>query len=151
MTYIEYKNQKQNEFNNLPIFYAFSNEQLEKALNDRGLTINDTDKIYRLGDTGGFYLKSDAEIIRDYMQNYNEEELHHLMESDEKFAKDAFNYEMSNHEYAYNWQGDYDVCSCFGSPEYAEYKTGADYLNEMGYSDMIIAIYQACANKMIMM
>ena len=31
MTYIEYKNQKQNEFNNLPIFYAFSNEQLEKA------------------------------------------------------------------------------------------------------------------------
>lgn len=30
------------------------------------------------------------------------------------YWKSAFLYEMFNHEYAINWQADFDVCSCFG-------------------------------------
>src|SRR5574344_210153 len=108
MTYEEYKNKKQEEFNDLPIFYAFSNEQFEAAMNERGLTLKDTDKIFKLGDTGGFYLKKDAEIIRAYFSK--QDELSELMK-DKTFATEAFLYEMNNHEYAINWQGDYDVCS----------------------------------------
>ena len=33
---------------------------------------------------------------------------------DPEFAKSAFRYEMDNHEYAINWEGDADVLSCFG-------------------------------------
>ena len=30
------------------------------------------------------------------------------------YWKNAFLYEMYNHEYGINWEGDYDVCACFG-------------------------------------
>jgi len=53
----------------------------------------------------------------------------------------AFKYEMYNHEYAINYQGDWDVCSCFCRCEYGDYKTGADYLSESGFSDDVISAY----------
>jgi len=53
----------------------------------------------------------------------------------------AFKYEMYNHEYAINWQGDYDVCSCFCHCEYGEYKTGIDYLREAGFDDTVVSAY----------
>lgn len=31
------------------------------------------------------------------------------------YWKSAFLHEMFNHEYGINWQGDFDVCSCFGN------------------------------------
>ena len=45
-------------------------------------------------------------LIRNTMQ------LHTAMK-DEDFAEAAFLYEMDNHEYAINWDGDEDVMSCF--------------------------------------
>jgi hypothetical protein len=32
---------------------------------------------------------------------------------DKEFAYEAFMYEMDNHEYAINWDGDADVLACF--------------------------------------
>lgn len=32
-----------------------------------------------------------------------------------EYWKNAFLHEMCNHEYGINWQGDFDVCSCFGN------------------------------------
>lgn len=139
MNYTEYKENKQSEYNALPIFYAFSDKQFEDAMKKRGLTVDDTDKIYRLGSTGGFYLKKDAELIRAYFSK--KDDLHDMMQ-DYDFALSAFNYEMDNHEYQINWQGDYDVCSCFGHCEYAENKGGADYLREMGFDDSVISAYK---------
>lgn len=140
MTYEEYKNKKQEEFNALPIFYAFSNEQFEEAMNERGLTLKDTDKIFKLGDTGGFYLKKDAEVVRAYFSN--KDELPELMK-DRKFATEAFLYEMNNHEYAINWEGDYDVCNCFCKCEFEECKTFVEYLTESGMEDLIPAFKDA--------
>ena len=117
MNYKEYKEKSQEEFNALPIFFAFSNKQFEEEMKKRGLTINDTDKIYKLGHTGGFYLKSDADIIRKYMETPSE--LPDLMKNPE-FAYDAFLYEMYNHEYGINWEADYDVLSCFGKIKYTD-------------------------------
>lgn len=139
MTYKEYTEKRQQEFNALPIFFAFSNEQFKTVMEELGLTESDTDKIYKLDDTGGFYLRSDADKIREYFSK--PDELKELMK-DKKFAEDAFEYEMANHEYAINYQGDWDVCSCFGNCKYDECKGYVQYLRDMGYSDDVIQAFR---------
>lgn len=143
MTYEEYKKSTQEEFNNLPIFFAFSNEQFKEAMEERGLTENDTDKIYRLGG-GGFYLKKDAQIIKDF---YNKPDKLNEYMQDVEFAESAFYYEMKNHEYHINWQGDWDVCRCFGKCEYGENKTYVDYLKEVGFNEDIINAFKKAKNR----
>ena len=151
MTYEEYKNQRQSEFNALPIFFAFNMEQFAREMEKRGLTVDDTDKVYRFGN-GGFYLRSDAPIIREFMNK--PDHIRELM-NDPEFAESAFYYEMGNHEYHINtYQGDWDVCSCFGSCDYGEEKDYRDYLKEMGYSPEVISafrtardhLYEDCVN-----
>lgn len=115
ITYEEYRDARQQEFNALPIFFAFSNDQFREGMEKLGLTENDTDKIYKLG-YGGFYRKSDAPLIRAYADG---DRLDDLMQNYD-FAKDAIYYEMCNHEYAINWQADFDVMSCFGNIEYTD-------------------------------
>lgn len=144
MTYKEYKKARQDEFNNLPIFFAFGNEQFKKAMEERGLTENDVDKVYRFGDTGGFYLKKDADIIRNFMNK--PDKLNEYMKNPE-FAESAFYYEMGNHEYHINWQGDWDVCSCFGDCEYSDGKTYVDYLKEIGYTQETINAFKLAKKR----
>ena len=140
MTYQEYRKKREIDANSLPLFFAFSDKQLEEEMNKRGLTLKDTDKIYKFGDTGGFYLKKDSPIIHAYLNK--EDPLQGLMESDYEFALEAFNYELDNHEYAINYyQGDWDVCSCFCNCEWSEYKDYTDYLKEGGYSQKVIDAY----------
>ena len=112
MTYQEYKQKRQEEFNSLPVFFAFGNDQFREQMEKRGLTENDTDKIYSMG-MGGYFLKKDAKIVEDF---YNKpDELPELMK-DYDFAFSAFYYEMGNHEYHINhYQGDWDVCNCFAT------------------------------------
>lgn len=145
MTYQQYLKKREKEMNELPLFFAFSNKQLEDELVKRGLTMNDTDKIYKLGDTGGFYLKSDADKIREYFNK--KDELEDLMK-DYDFAVSAFEYEMDNHEYAINYQGDWDVCSCFCKHcEWEEYKDGETYLREGGWDEQTVKAYQEARRR----
>lgn len=57
---------------------------------------------------------------------------------DYEHAKDAFKYEMRNHEYAINWQGDYDVISCFAR---VSYKGDGTEIDQTGWSDEIKRAY----------
>lgn len=146
MKYIEYKEQQIKQVSELPIKYAFGKEQFKSMMAGWGLTENDTDKIYRLGDTGGFYLRTDAEAVRNYFNKEND--LEKLMQ-DETFREDAFLYEMNNHEYAINtYQGDWDVLSCFTNKrlKYDEIKGYREYLEEMGHSDWIESYRKARAS-----
>ena len=149
MTYQEYKKKGQEEFNALPIFFAFSDKQFKEAMESRGLTENDTDKIYRFGCTGGFYLKSDADIIRNYFKKQeNDNTLTELMQ-DHDFAVSAFRYEMDNHEYAINYyQGDWEVVGCFTNKalKFSDDKNYRDYLEEAGL-ETLIPFYQEARNK----
>lgn len=142
MKYREYKEQRQAEFNALPIFYAFSNEQFRAAMEARGLQETDTEQVRAIG-AGGFYLTRDADTIADYMLRATEREDHfrELM-NDPAFAEDAFYYEMGNHEYHLNWEGDYDVASCFGSCKYQEGAGGLTYLQGMGYPVEVLRAYE---------
>lgn len=143
MTYKEYKDARQGEFNALPIFWAFSNKQFEEAMQERGLTMQDTDKVFSLGH-GGFALKRDKEAIRAFLNK--EDPLPNLM-ADPAFAEDAFYYEMCNHEFGINWQGAWDVCSCFGNCEYVDGKSGVAYLDDMGYGREVLAAYNRAASR----
>lgn len=143
MTYKEYKDIQQKTANELPIFWAFSMDQFKEAMEERGLTVNDTDKIYGLGG-GGYYLKSDAEVIRAY---FNRKSILPELMKDPLFAEDAFYSEMCNHEYGINYQGDWDVCSCFGGCEYNSWKSGEDYLKEIGYGDSVIQAYKSAKKR----
>lgn len=149
MTYQEWKEKNQQAFNDLPIFFAFGRDQFRKAMEERGLTENDTDKIYRLGDTGGYYLRKDAEIIREFFQNEKEDKTLEELMQDHDFAVSAFRYEMDNHEYAINYyQGDWEVVGCFSKKplEFGDDKNYKDYLYEAGLEDLIPYYQEARAS-----
>lgn len=145
MTYKEYRNKRQAEFNSLPVFFAFSKEQFKAEMEKRGLKETDTKKVYSLG-AGGYYLRNDAKKIRDFINR--KDDLPELMKND-TFARDAFYYEMANHEYHINWQGDWDVCSCFGEVEYSEEKTYREYLSDLGYNEHTIQNFSAARRRFL--
>ena len=146
MTYQEYLKNRQEEFNKLPVFYAFSDKQLEEELVKRGLTLNDLDKIRKLGHSG-FALASDMDVIREYCKRDRDAELRAMMEKNKDFARQAIRYEMNNVEYPINWQGDYDVCSKFGNIEYSDDADGPEYLRQLGFSERIVQIYNEVKQK----
>lgn len=140
--YTDIKNQRQEEFNKLPFFYAFSDKQLEDELAKRGLTLSKDDlkKVSRLDSVPGtFFLKADTQVLQEY---YNRPDPMDELMKDPGFAETAFYYEMGNHEYHINWQADWDVCSCFGNCEFEEEKDYRDYLKEIGFGDEIILAYK---------
>ena len=99
--YQEMKERQQKRVNALPVKFAFSKEQFRKGMAELGLTENDTDKIYKMGNTGGFYLRTDSKLIFDTFEQ-NEAEMKAAIAADTDgtgFIKDMFGYELANHEY----------------------------------------------------
>ena len=79
--YAELRQRQQQETNALPIGFAFGNRQFEEMMRGWGLDPEkDLDKIYRLGSTGGYYKKTDAQLIRDTL-NRHETELQEAIEA----------------------------------------------------------------------
>lgn len=59
-------------------------------------------------------------------------------QSDYEVIKSAFVHEMYNHEYAINWQGDWDVLSCWGSLVYCRddgMEEIEDYFDQLHFTD----------------
>jgi len=113
--YKELKNKHQEELNNFPMFFAFSNQQFEEGMRKLNLDPSDTDKIYKLGGTGGFYRKTDAVTLHEMFNRHNQE-MKEAMESDDQFIFDMFNYELGNHEYIVTYSVD-DTLRAIGLTE----------------------------------
>ena len=111
--YLQLQEKHREELNNAPIAYAFSEKQLEEALKKLGATREECVTIFGHGD---IVKKTDAKAIVDMMKRHGSEMRAKLAE-DKDFAEAAFLYEMDNHEYAINWDGDADVLGCFGLSE----------------------------------
>jgi hypothetical protein len=99
--YEEMKCRHQQEAHDFPMAFAFSESQFDKGMRKLGLNPTDTDKIYKLGDSGGFFLKSDADKLHAMLDR-------HKRERDEAVASDKtgkgyiyqmFCYELEAHEY----------------------------------------------------
>lgn len=102
--YLELKNRQQKEVNDFPIAYAFNNEQFGEALKKLGATKEECVTCFNMGD---IVKKTDVPALKAMLLRHTEE-LRNAMQ-DEEFAESAFRYEMDNHEYAINWEGDADV------------------------------------------
>ena len=102
-TYKQMRERHQQEVNALPIKAAFCMKQFEEAMAEWGLTKEDTDKIYKLGDTGCFYLRCDSQLIHDTFKRHREEREAAIAAdtTGEGYIKQMFLYEMANYEYGY--------------------------------------------------
>lgn len=103
--YTEMKKRHQEEINNFPMFFAFNDKQFNEGMEKLGLKPTDTDKIYKLGYTGGFYRKSDSEKLKGIFYKHGDE-MDQAIASDKDgtgFIYDMFLYELANHEYCITW------------------------------------------------
>jgi hypothetical protein len=144
MKYSEFIEKTTKRVNDLPMIFAFSSEQLDRALDDMGLSMKDMkgDKLIRLG-FGAFCLKSDLDHIMSELDAVKEMKSEFVKDYEQ--AYDAFFYEMGNHEYHINGEGDWDVLSCFGLDddvcEYVDGKDADEYMDAMGLSPVTKAAY----------
>ena len=101
--YAELRHRQQEEFNALPLGFAFSNKQFDEMMRKWGLDPEkDADKIYSIG-AGGFVQKKDAELLHETHKRLDEEMAAAIAadETGEGFIYEMFLYELDNHEYGY--------------------------------------------------
>jgi len=70
--YQNLKYRHQQEVNNFPMFFAFSNAQFEEGMNKLGLEASETDKILSLGG-GGYLLKTDRPAFKEMFDRHQKE------------------------------------------------------------------------------
>lgn len=102
--YSELRQRQQEEVNALPIGFAFGDKQFREMMEGWGLDPEkDLDKIYKLGGTGGFYKRTDAQLIRDTFSRHEEERRAAIAEdkTGEGFIYQMFLAELADHEYGY--------------------------------------------------
>lgn len=103
-SYSEMKHRHQQEFNALPLHFAFGDEQIKRKMNELGLTgENIADRIVPFPDTGGFALKEDYPHIVEVSERHARE-LKEAVAADKDgtgFIFEMFRYELANHEYGY--------------------------------------------------
>ena len=101
--YAELRKRQQEEFNKLPLGFAFSNKQFEEMMQRWGLDPEkDTDKLYRIPG-GGFIQKKDHALLHETTERHQAER-QAAIDADktgEGFIYEMFLYELDNHEYGY--------------------------------------------------
>ena len=106
--YMELKRRQQEEFNALPLGFAFSQKQFDEMMKGWGLNPDkDTDKIYHVGG-GGYIQKKDAELLH-RTREWHDVELEAAIAGDttgEGFIRDMFLQELVDHEFGYTMELD---------------------------------------------
>ena len=108
--YLDLKKRHEKEFEEFPIAYAFNDKQLEEALAKLNATKEEVVTVFGHGD---IVKRENVKPLIALLERH-EQELHQRLRDDADFAEAAILYEMGNHEYAINYDGDADVLSCFG-------------------------------------
>ena len=101
--YAELRQRQQEEFNALPLGFAFSQKQFDEMMLDWGLDPEkDLDKILRIPG-GGYVQKKDADLLHQTTERHNKEMEAAIAEdkTGEGFIYEMFLYELDNHEYGY--------------------------------------------------
>lgn len=101
--YAELRHRQQEEFNALPLGFAFSREQFYEIMRGWGLDPEkDCDKIYRLPG-GGYVQKKDADLLHQTTERHSAEMAAAIAEdkTGEGFIYQMFLAELADHEYGY--------------------------------------------------
>jgi hypothetical protein len=108
--YLDLQKKHQEELSNFPIAYAFSDQQLVEALQKLGA--KSKDECVTVFGHGDIVKRENAKPFLDMLKRHTQEVKEAM--KDKEFAEAAFRYEMDNHEYALNYDGDDEVLRCFG-------------------------------------
>ena len=109
-TYQELRTRQQKEVDALPLGFAFSEKQFEEMKVKLG--VKENSELYRLGDTGGFYRKIDADLIMGTFKRHQEERQNAIFTANGiniVYVQSMIYYEMCNHEFAINHDGREEV------------------------------------------
>ena len=101
--YSELRQRQQQEFNALPLGFAFSQKQFGEMMEEWGLDPEkDLDKIYRLPG-GGYVQKKAADLLHQTTERHSAEMAAAIAEdkTGEGFIYEMFFCELDNHEYGY--------------------------------------------------
>jgi hypothetical protein len=100
--YVQLKRKQEEERNNFPMAFAFSDQQFKEAMEKLGLKETDTDKVYSIGG-GGIIRKTDSEALSGLIKKHDKEMKEAIANDDtgEGFIFEMFSYELANHEYGY--------------------------------------------------
>lgn len=109
--YLDLVERHRKEVEDFPIAYAFNDKQLKEALKKLG--VESIDECVTVFGHGDILKKENAKPFIE-MLKHQSKEMQDKLKADPEFAEAAFLYEMDNHEYAINWDGDDDVLRCFG-------------------------------------
>ena len=98
MNYVEFKEKRQKEVNELPMYFAFSDKQFNDLMvklgyDDENVFLND---IMSIGG-GSIILKKDKELFMNTFDRIDKELTENL--KNDEFIESAFEYELGNHEY----------------------------------------------------
>lgn len=100
MKYTELKKLNESEITAFPLFFAFSQEQLEEGLKDL-----DTTKELLVNCGGGMFTrKTDRKKLDEMFTNFETRMADNM--KDDAFFLDAAEYELANHEYCYTYEID---------------------------------------------
>ena len=136
-TYQQMRQRHSREAGRLPLKFAFSADQLKQILKEwKG------QKVIH-GPSGMFYRKADRDFIHAEFDRIAKEERTFLTDPD-RFYQAAL-YEMQNHEYGINWQGDWDVLQSLGFD--ADSAGPVDELTTADYCSRLLSEPQAKASK----
>ncbi|OEK59120.1 MULTISPECIES: DUF7659 family protein [Staphylococcaceae] len=102
-TYLELKKRHKADIDNFPMFFAFSNEQLEEGKTKIGCESNE--ELVSIG-AGGYIKKQDKQDFIDMMKQQEKEHFNNMLESDNKanYVYGMVQYELANHEFAYTYE-----------------------------------------------
>lgn len=125
-TYEEHKAERQAAIDALPLHWAFGPEQFDRLCGELRAT---EDNFVYVKAMGALVLKTDWPEVKAFFEQ--PDDLPELMR-DYDFAKGAFLHEMGNHEYQLNWDGDWDVCRCFG---HVEGDDSTKYFDQLGWGE----------------
>ncbi|MEG0898405.1 MAG: hypothetical protein RSF40_01665 [Oscillospiraceae bacterium] len=98
--YTTLKEKHQEEVNNFPMFFAFSNNQFDDGMKKLGLQPSEIDKVCSIG-CGGYIRKTDGDSMTK-MYRRHKKECREAIANDttgEGYIYDMFRYELDNHEY----------------------------------------------------
>ena len=101
--YAELRKRQQEEFNALPLGFAFSQKQFNEMMEGWGLDPEkDLDKILSIP-AGGYVQKKDADLLHQTVERHDTEMAAAISEdkTGEGFIYEMFLYELDNHEYGY--------------------------------------------------
>ena len=144
-TITDYKNEKAKEYyirnyyglrrDHISMFFCGSDEEREK-LRKKTESMIFSPVFYAYYDKKDTdFVKSGAKLLHDLKQAKQQN-------NTPEYWKNAFLYEMCNHEYGINWQGDFDVCSCFGDCSgVRDYDDIEELFNACNFTDVQRAAY----------